>query len=403
MTMSDAARPSHGASRRARRSTVPARRALSDSETRRSRLRAPRPPGRRHGRRRSPAPGATAARRSARPPRWPRRHPAAVPARPRGRAGASSRGRRGSRGTSRGARGGRRPPGPPSDRAPPAAPARGAGRRSARAPRRDPSGSSVGLRGGAGRRPVAPPNRARWSRSTTAAEPLPELGHRPPGPRLDGPERPLESLGDLGLREVHRVAEHDHLALVLGQLGDARPDDGLDPAAPGDLARIGRRRRRPAPAACPACGAPAAAASVVNTSRRTASRDGRRPSARSRSIARWRAIASSQVSSEPDRGVEQARPSPERDERVLDDLGGHLPVAQEAGDRAEQEARVPVVRDHERALIARGDARRQPSVVERRRVVRNHPSSVVRTGRWSAPVSDLSSGSGVARECRPAQ
>jgi hypothetical protein len=108
-------------------------------------------------------------------------------------------------------------------------------------------------------------------------------------------------------------------------------------------------------------------------------------------------------------GVEQAGPPPERHEGVLDDLCGHLTVAQESGHRPEHEARMTVIGDHERTLIARGDPRSQSRVVEGRRlverrcVVGGHPPSVVRTGRWSAPIPVLSSGGRVERDCRPAQ
>ena len=78
-----------------------------------------------------------------------------------------------------------------------------------------------------------------------------QLRERAPGSRLDRAERPLEPLGDLGLREVQRVAEDDDLALVLGQLGDARPDDRLRPAPLRDGPRRPWRRRRRAPVARP--------------------------------------------------------------------------------------------------------------------------------------------------------
>ena len=58
----------------------------------------------------------------------------------------------------------------------------------------------------------------------------PQLRQGAASPRLDRAKRPLQPLGDLRLREVQRVTEHDDLALVLGQLRDAGSDDGLRPA-----------------------------------------------------------------------------------------------------------------------------------------------------------------------------
>ena len=55
---------------------------------------------------------------------------------------------------------------------------------------------------------------------------------------------------------------------------------------------------------------------------------------------------------------------PEGHEGILDDLGRGLAIAQEAHERPEQVARVPVVGDHERALIAGGDAGHEARVVE---------------------------------------
>ena len=80
------------------------------------------------------------------------------------------------------------------------------------------------------------------------------------------------------------------------------------------------------------------------------------------------------MSSEPARASNWPRPSPQRDERVLDDLGRRLAVAEEAGHRAEEEAGVPVVRDHERA------PHRRPRSGGRGRVVveARSSSSVVR-------------------------
>jgi hypothetical protein len=93
--------------------------------------------------------------------------------------------------------------------------------------------------------------------------------------------------------------------------------------------------------------------------------------------------------------VELAGTSPEGEEGVLDDLGRDLPVADESHHRAEDEAGVPVVRDHERGLIAARDPCHEARVIEVPRFVARaavgHPPLVVHMGGWSAPVRHLSS------------
>jgi hypothetical protein len=81
--------------------------------------------------------------------------------------------------------------------------------------------------------------------------------------------------------------------------------------------------------------------------------------------------------------VELARPPPEREERVLDDLGRRFAVAEEAAHAAEEEAGVAVVRDHEGALVTFRDPGDKEGVVVRASLLDHRVVARARMARWS--------------------
>ena len=82
----------------------------------------------------------------------------------------------------------------------------------------------------------------------------------------------------------------------------------------------------------------------------SATSDGRRPAARSRSIARFRAIVCSHAASEPAARVERLGPVPQGEECLLHDLLGDPPIRCQPIRRSEDRGAVPVVDDLERRL-----------------------------------------------------
>ncbi len=198
---------------------------------------------------------------------------------------------------------------------------------------------------------------------------LPKPEQRPTGPGLDGTERPAQPLGDLGLCQLLAIGQDDRgpfgvrqvregvpkdLAelgdgeLTLGATSDGRAADdgsGADETIERDLivhVIAGGRRQRDERRASPGC-----------------------PQSVDRPVASDRVEPGRE---RPDIRVEQLRPVPEREERFLDDLLGHLPIRCQPVRRREDRVDVPIVEIAEGRLRARRDLADEEGVVERRSI-----------------------------------
>ena len=328
-------------------------------------------PHRRRGGRRPLRRRRTESSAASRPPRAagrrPRRRPASAPG---ARAAATVRtaspddgrrrgaGARAPRRTPGSRRGGRRAPPPPACRPP--------------SSRSKPSGSTAAISRSsrASACSIVSRHRSRFvRRPAPRPAPVPRPGRAPrPGPRAAaaGPAASASS----PFRAASRAARRSPIASA------PRCRPGRWPSARAPAARPARPRitsRSSAAASSPSGPGPRSAPPRTRARRdeplegrrvaarrsppadESGTRFGRRPAARSRSTVRLRAIVWSHAASEPSRRVEQLRPVPEREERLLHYLFGDLPIRCQPARRREDRVDVPVVQSGQRVLRTRRD------------------------------------------------